>query len=337
MSSYLQAKPVGPGEYGILFGKKAGFYQSVDYAGKITHEFSSRFDAEPFTMHHDFTVVDKDRIVTVSTKTSDLKNSRLKDQKGQIFLSDVLVEINLADKKKTEYLDFLTHFNPATASFWSGDQKDDKKFALWGEPKADFEFTHVNALEYYRGKGFLVSIRNLNKIVMFDTKLKKVLWTLGSDKNDTFAITNEEDQFLHQHTPQLLDNGNVMLFNNGRTDKSSKIMLFELDKIKNEAKLIWSFEPSPKLYSKNRSSSSYLANGNTLAYYVSPIIGNAKATPKPNIDHLMEIDKNGKQVAYMKRYFQVLSPGYRAVPMETVGQEEYVGQTFAEAKRKAAR
>ena len=48
-----------------LFGKKAGYFQIVDYTGTVKKQFSSRFSDTPFTMHHDFTMSSPNKLLTI--------------------------------------------------------------------------------------------------------------------------------------------------------------------------------------------------------------------------------------------------------------------------------
>jgi hypothetical protein len=332
LSSYIATDSVGTGRFGMMFGKKAGFFSVVDFRGRVLKEFSSRFNRQPFTMHHDFHMPDRDTVMTLSNKVVAMPASKAKKGRNT-FLTDVVVEVDLNKKTKIEKLDFLDFFKPWETSYWTGDKKNDKKFALWGQPKADFEFTHVNSIDHYPGQGYLVSIRNLNKIALFDESMKKLLWSLGPNKEDTFRITRRSDQYLHQHTPTLLKNGNVLLFDNGRNSKTSQLTVYKLDKAEGEARKIWSYEPNPPLFAKNRCSVVRLKNSNVLAYFVSPVVKLGSPPPAPNVDYLMEIDRFGKQKALMTRTFETLTPGYRAVPMDDIGFERYLGRDLAKAFR----
>ena len=243
-------------------------------------------------MHHDFLVASKDVFYAVSSKSARLKKWGVANQQAT-FLADTLIKVDLSRGLFEEKFDFLDIYHPRKDSFWSGDQPDDKKFVLWGEPKADFDFLHINSIDFVRERphrGYLVSVRNISKVVLLDESLQRVKWTFGSEKRDTFHIKNEDEQFLHQHTPTLIAKDKIMLFDNGREEKSSRVLVYQMDRKKNSAEIIWEYSPKPTLYSKNRSSAYQLDNGNVLAYFVSPAVGGATRPAVPNADYVVEVD-----------------------------------------------
>ncbi len=65
-----------------------------------------------------------------------------------------------------------------------------------------------------------------------------------------------------QHHPSLLDNGNLLLFDNGSFRKYSRII--ELDPVKKE--IVWNYQALPldHFFSRIRGSCQRLPNGNTL-------------------------------------------------------------------------
>src|SRR5690606_10934139 len=204
----------------------------------------------PFAMHHDFLVASKDVFYAISSKPARLQRWA---QSGRpaTFLSDTVVNVDLKREAFEEKLDFLDVFHPSRDSFGTGDSPDSKKFVLWGEPKAYFDFLHINAIDFVRerpNRGFLVSVRNLSKVVLLDERMDKVKWTFGSDKRDTFFIEKPEDRFVHQHTPTLVTDDKILLFDNGPEEKTSRAVVYQLDGEKGRAHVVWEYSPKPTLY-----------------------------------------------------------------------------------------
>lgn len=115
---------------------------------------------------------------------------------------------------------------------------------------------HTNHVEIFDGKlanlnplfergNMLISIRNINTIAILDGDNGNLVWLWGPS-NLTF-----------QHHPTLLENGNILLFDNGK-DKSQVI---ELDIDTNQ--IVWRYAHK-KFFSKYRGSNQRLPNGNTL-------------------------------------------------------------------------
>ncbi len=115
----------------------------------------------------------------------------------------------------------------------------------------------------------LLCFRALDLICILDIKNKKLIWSWGVGDLD------------NPHHPALLDNGNILIFDNGTTRGYSRII--ELDPF--TQKILWEYKAKPpeKFYSYSRGASQRLPNGNTL-------ITNSYQ------GQVFEIDKDGKIV-----------------------------------------
>jgi hypothetical protein len=116
---------------------------------------------------------------------------------------------------------------------------------------------HLNHVEVFDGSqakqsplfargNILLSLRNINAIMIVDGMTMKALWVWGP------AV------LLKQHHPTLLDNGNILVFNNG----SSRSEVIELDPETFEVD--WVYGPGEQFFTVNMGSSQRLPNGNTL-------------------------------------------------------------------------
>jgi hypothetical protein len=116
---------------------------------------------------------------------------------------------------------------------------------------------HTNHVEVFDGRlahrdpiyaegNILISLRNINAIAILDGQTMEVVWIWGPS-NLTF-----------QHHPTLLDNGHILLFDNGTT----RSRIIEVDPLSNE--IAWHYSPGAGFFSKTQGSSQRLANGNTL-------------------------------------------------------------------------
>lgn len=98
----------------------------------------------------------------------------------------------------------------------------------------------------YAAGNVLVSMRNINAIAILEPSSAEVVWIWGP--------TN----VAFQHHPTMLENGHILLFDNGV--KRSRVI--ELDPISGE--IVWQYAPGPSFFSATRGSNQRLANGNTL-------------------------------------------------------------------------
>jgi outer membrane protein assembly factor BamB len=107
-------------------------------------------------------------------------------------------------------------------------------------------------IEGFCEKGdILLCIRNLNLVVVFDPVTRKIRWE------------HDGTGFLeHPHEPTLLDNGNVLIFDNGYKRKYSRVLEFDPMTLQT----VWQYEaqPSHNFYSRARGSIQRFPNGNTL-------------------------------------------------------------------------
>ncbi len=115
------------------------------------------------------------------------------------------------------------------------------------------EWTHANSISLTPEGEFLISFRQTSTIGIVDRKTGEFTWKWGP------GVVS------HQHHPTMLDNGNILLFDNGahrRGMNFSKVI--EIDPKTNE--ITWEYQGDPPLsfYSYNISSAERFPNGNTL-------------------------------------------------------------------------
>lgn len=96
----------------------------------------------------------------------------------------------------------------------------------------------------------LLSLRNMNLIAIVDPEKEKLIWKWGSGNIDM------------QHYPSLLDNGNILVFDNGPHRGYSRIL--EINPL--TGKIIWQYKTNPPqdFFSPYEGSCQRLPNGNTL-------------------------------------------------------------------------
>jgi hypothetical protein len=122
---------------------------------------------------------------------------------------------------------------------------------------------HTNHVEVYDGslasksplfrKGnLLVSMRNINAVAILDGRTAQVLWLWGP--------TN----LTLQHHPTILENGDVLLFDNG----TARSQIVEVDPRTNAVP--WRYAPEKDFFSDTRGACQRLPNGNTLATLSTP-------------------------------------------------------------------
>jgi hypothetical protein len=135
-----------------------------------------------------------------------------------------------------------------------------------GELDLHSEWTHSNSIRYIEKNpvdnrpAYLISVRNLNFIALISRENGKVIWRSPNGMLD------------HQHDATFLDNGNILVFDNGYTEHAKEYGLLE-SKIKEinpkTNKVVWQLgggDYSEKLHFFNPTfgGAQKLRNGNIL-------------------------------------------------------------------------
>lgn len=140
-----------------------------------------------------------------------------------------------------------------------------------------FDIMHSNSIEvidrdiegFCKKGDYLISIRELDLIAVLNPEKGEFVWTWGPG------------QLSRQHHPTLLENKNILIFDNGPDRKFTRIV--ELNPL--TKKIVWEYkaEPTEKFFSRKRGGNQRLPNGNTLI-------------TESDKGHVFEITKEGKVV-----------------------------------------
>jgi hypothetical protein len=122
------------------------------------------------------------------------------------------------------------------------------------------DIMHTNTLEVLDGRvadkipafregNVLVCFRRLNSIAVVDMDAERVVWALSG-------------LWLAQHQPTVLENGNILIFDNGESEGPSRVI--EFDPLTQD--VVWSFRGGSveEFFSETCGSNQRLPNGNTL-------------------------------------------------------------------------
>jgi arylsulfatase A-like enzyme len=130
------------------------------------------------------------------------------------------------------------------------------------EGKLEIDLLHSNSVEFMRrshlagqsplyGEGnVLVSLRHQDTVMIFHWETRRLLWAWG------------QGEIIGPHDATLLENGNVLLFDNRLGERWSRVI--EVDPRSN--RIVWDYrDPVPEnFYSATRGAAQRLENGNTL-------------------------------------------------------------------------
>jgi uncharacterized protein (UPF0248 family) len=165
---------------------------------------------------------------------------RQETESGKMY-SDYLVELTQAGQVVWEWRTW-EHLDPVA----DGITEVQAPRTLWAQGNSVLELPDGDILASYRPTSTVIRISR---------KTGKILWKLGSPK------------LAGQHAPTLLDNGNILIFDNGvhRLDDSMPFSrVIEINPATNQ--IVWKYQDSPawNFFSPRMGNAQRLPNGNTL-------------------------------------------------------------------------
>jgi len=117
-----------------------------------------------------------------------------------------------------------------------------------------YEWTHANACFVLPNGDILTSFQKLNTIAIIDKRSGKLKWRWGPG------------ELAHQHNPTMLENGNILVFDNGAHRPTRVVGFSRVLEVSLDGQIVWEFKEESPLhyYSAFVSGCQRLPNGNTL-------------------------------------------------------------------------
>lgn len=124
-----------------------------------------------------------------------------------------------------------------------------------------YDYYHTNTIELlpetelgkndkrFQKGNYLLCLRNANLILILDRDTKDVVWNWGVGLLDW------------PHMPTMLNNGNILIFDNGRNRSYSRVL--ELNPVDKQIEWAYKANPPESFHSPLRGSNQRLPNGNT--------------------------------------------------------------------------
>ena len=165
---------------------------------------------------------------------------------------------NLNDIKKY----YIKHNNPGL-DFPLQSNKVPKMAAdiVRSQFNVDYDYFHLNSVQSlpetklkdhleFKPGNWLVSSPKISMIFIIDKDTKKIVWSYGPGV------------IISQHSPRMLDTGNILIFDNGNLKRSSRVI--EIDPV--SKKIVWEYGSATdqQFFSKVMGHAQRLPNGNTL-------------------------------------------------------------------------
>jgi Arylsulfotransferase (ASST) len=132
------------------------------------------------------------------------------------------------------------------------------------DPPDDFD--HPNSLAFDLDSNYVVSFRHMGAIVKLNYQTGARMWQLGG-RQTQFTIQKDPLGFFSgQHSVRVLDNGNILMYDNGlrHTPPHTRAVEYAVDVASKTATMVWEYEPNPVIFTDAVGSVQRLKSGNTL-------------------------------------------------------------------------
>ncbi len=148
----------------------------------------------------------------------------------------------------------------------------------WGHVKyedelrgANYDYAHINSIAVDDDGNYIFVARGTSQISKIDRSTGNLLWTLGGKSNEFTFVNDPFENLCGPHTATILENGNMLVFDNGQycwpenpeRGELTRVVEYSIDETNKVAELVWSYTKEGA-YSLSGGSAQRLANGNTL-------------------------------------------------------------------------
>jgi hypothetical protein len=177
---------------GILIGSfQVARSTIVDWDGRILWE-------APFSMHHDIIL-------------SPWNDNHL------LYLGDIREGCPQNTREST-----VNEFDRTRQETWTWSICD-----YYTPPVVRPAWSHINTVTPFAGeRALLISPRDQDLLMKIDRDSNEIVWMLGERGDFEMA---EQDYFIHQHSPEIQPDGNILLYDNGTGSRRGYSRAIELD------------------------------------------------------------------------------------------------------------
>ena len=242
----------------VGFGPGKGY--EIDLDGYIVFETPPNINS----VHHHITKTSNNTYFLISATVENQYcpeecNDMLPDEipwQGDIFREIDQDGTEIWSWNTFEYYDLTTDYNPYYVEIYND---------ISGVLKMDW--THSNSVFFDENSGSVfVSVRNLSRITKIDYASKELIWNMGETDFMNEIYFGNDLNFSQQHSVQVLDNGNLLFFDNHRylSPELSRCVEVSYDESNYSAEIVWEYILPAEMFTGSRGECDRLENGNTL-------------------------------------------------------------------------
>ena len=272
---------------GNVLGYSPGTGYEIDLDGNIIFQTPANVG-----VHHDFNKTNQGTYFLVSGMVEDhYCPEECSDYLPDMipWQGDIFRELNSAgeiiwDWNTFDHID-STEYNPYYVQVYTG--------------QYEMDWTHSNSVYYDETtNSVFVSIRNLSRIIKIDYSSGHIIWNLGETDFMNEIDFDVDLNFSQQHSVQVLENGNLLFFDNHRylQPELSRCLEVAYDETDMIAEIAWEHELPVNLFSGSRGECDRLENGNTLI--TAGRTGNTlEVTPENEVVWHLNVENNNLSVS----------------------------------------
>ena len=125
---------------------------------------------------------------------------------------------------------------------------------------------HGNSIHIDLDSNILVSNRRSSEVIKINRNNGEVIWIFGGPNNEFSIVNDAYNGFSRQHDVRRIENGNILLFDNGNDHDPpiSRAVEYEIDESEKTAELVWDFSHPEGYVGLAMGSVQRLPNNNTL-------------------------------------------------------------------------
>jgi hypothetical protein len=153
---------------------------------------------------------------------------------------------------------------------------------------------------------FIFSFPSTNEVMKVNRTTGEVMWRLGGRQNQ-FTFINEHEEnapnyFSWQHFAHRLNNGNILMFDNGifKNPSYSRAVEYKLDEVNKTCELVWEYRHDPDIVCNFGGGAQRLKNGNTLISWgmVGSKVARTATEVTPNKEVVYELSIPRELISY---------------------------------------
>ena len=254
---------INSGDHGFDFkpnNDKLSYFKKNNSFWIIMDEYMNEVDtlSNPSGFdYHDINILPNDNLLVFRYDSSYVDMSALVED-GSPFASVVYCVIEEYDSNHN-----LLHS-------WNGlEELDITEYVHIDLTTERIAWMHVNSLEVDEEGDLLISDRRSSQILKINWPEGNLIWTLGGEFNEFTFINDSLSGPRLQHDARLLENGNIMMFDNHVMNQinqslSSRVVEYQLDEENFTAELVWEYSHPQEYLGVAMGSAQRLSNHNTL-------------------------------------------------------------------------